>query len=97
MDIKEVLAAWVAKINPNEDQKALAEQRAQVCSGCEFAKSVIKDKKLIDYCSVCGCILGAKVYSNKEGACPKGKWNGIDASFRNTKALKVLKNPKKLI
>ena len=97
MNMKEILSAWLTKIHPTEEQKALAEQRAQVCCGCEFAKETIRDKKALSYCGVCGCILGAKVYSNKEGACPRGKWNGIDATFRNTEALKVLKNPRKLV
>lgn len=96
-DLKEVLSAWISKVHPTEEQKRLAEQRAKVCSSCEFMKEMIKDSKSLNYCGSCGCILAAKVYSSKEGACPKGKWNGIDATFRNTQALKVLKDPKKLI
>lgn len=96
-DLKEVLSAWISKVHPTEEQKKLAEQRAKVCSSCELAKEMIKDNKSLNYCGACGCILAAKVYSNKEGACPKGKWDKIDATFRNTEALKILKNPKKLV
>lgn len=90
-DIKEILSAWKAKLNPTEDQRTLAEQRAKICEQCDRVGETLKNNKSTNYCKECGCILPAKVYSYKEGACPLGKWDEIDRKFRNTKALKVLK------
>lgn len=94
-DVKEIVSAWISKIKPKEEQKILAEQRAEICNECPEAKEVIDNVNGTRYCGQCGCLLEAKVYSYKEGACPLGKWDDIDRNFRNTKALKVLKEHKK--
>lgn len=96
-DVKEIVSAWVSRIHPTEDQKKLATLRAEVCNQCPDAEVAIGNINGTRYCTNCGCLLEAKVYSYKEGACPKGKWDKIDKNFKNTKALKVLKNPKNII
>ena len=93
LDLKEIVTAWSSKISPTEDQKRLAEKRMSVCNSCEFPKELIEGQENSRYCTKCGCILTAKVYSYKESACPEGKWADIDKDYRNTKAIKVLKNP----
>lgn len=92
LDIKEILSAWKAKVKPTSAQKDLAKQRAEICDKCD--KVGKRDVSGQEYCTVCGCYLKAKVYSYKEGACPEGKWDEVDRKYRNTEALKVLKNPK---
>jgi len=97
IDFKEILSAWAAKINPTPDQKDLALRRAKICDECEFLGEVLKDKKMTQYCKECGCVIGAKIYSYKEGACPKNKWDRVDCEFRNSKAIKVLKHPRSIV
>lgn len=94
-DVKEIVSAWVSRVNPTEDQKKLAELRAEICNECDEVKEAVESLNGTRYCSQCGCLIEAKVYSYKEGACPLGKWDKIDREFRNTKALKILKDPKK--
>lgn len=66
-------------LNLNEE---LAEERAQHCTSCEFAKmgswnKIIKDEHLVQIqgltCGKCGCPLSAKLRSKKE-VCPIKKW-----------------------
>lgn len=94
-DVKEIVSAWISKINPKEEQKALAEERAKICNECDEVKEAIGSINGTRYCSKCGCLIEAKIYSYKEGPCPLGKWDEVDRKYRNTKALKVLKDPKK--
>lgn len=76
IDIFEILNAWGTKLHPTEEQKKLAEKRATICSSCEFAKKNV--------CSICGCILAAKVYSSRENPCPKRKWT-CDTEYFNSR------------
>lgn len=93
-NVKEIVSAWASKVKPKRDQKRLAEKRATICSTCDRVKEAIGSVDGTRYCAECGCLLEAKVYSYREGACPLGKWDTVDREFRNTKALKVLKNIK---
>lgn len=93
-DIKEIVAAYAARIKPTETQKKLAELRAEVCNECENCVEHTIADKVVSNCSVCGCFIGGKIYTYKEGACPEGKWDEIDSKFRTTNALKVLKDSK---
>lgn len=93
-NIKEIVSAWVSKIHPKDSQKELAEKRATICSTCDQVREAVESVNGTRYCNQCGCLLEAKVYSYREGACPLGKWDTVDREFRNTKALKVLKNIK---
>ena len=69
--VKEILLSYIAKSNPTEEQKEIAEKRLEICASCEFWVQ----SKLRDYCGKCGCTTSAKVFSPVgSGACPKGKW-----------------------
>ena len=92
-DVKEIVSAWMSKMNPTETQKELATKRAEICNQCPDVGKVLDRAEGTRYCMNCGCFIEAKVYSYKEGACPKGKWDKVDREFRNTQALKVLKDP----
>lgn len=70
-DIKEIATAWLTKVNPTEEQKQLAEQRATICSNCSSVAEGIGE---IKYCSICKCIIAAKIYSPRENPCPLAKW-----------------------
>ena len=69
--VKEILLSYIAKSNPTEEQKEIAEKRLEICAGCEFwVQGAVRD-----YCSVCGCTTSAKVFSPKgSSACPKNMW-----------------------
>lgn len=92
IDFREIFSAWKAKLNPERSQEELAGLRLEACSSCEFAKSLMGTEGI--YCSKCGCLLKAKIFTPREGACPEGKWDSIDQNYRNTNAIRVLKNPK---
>jgi hypothetical protein len=70
--IKEIVLAWATRLNPTEEQKQIAEQRLQICMGCEFWRESATG---IEYCSKCGCATKAKVFSPVgANACPEKKW-----------------------
>ena len=84
MNFAEIINAWVISINPNEEQKTLALNRANICNTCEYKKYVIKKP----ICSACGCPITKKVFSEKQNACPKGKWNDLDSKYFSENKLK---------
>lgn len=71
--IVEIFKAWGIALDPNQTQQEQALRRLSVCEGCEF-KSDVPIKR----CTVCGCALKAKIFSPVKGACPKGRWDGVD-------------------
>lgn len=77
MKIAEIINAWIISFNPNEEQKTLALNRANICDMCEYKKYVIKKP----ICSACGCPLSKKIFSEKQNACPKGKWDDVDFKY----------------
>lgn len=73
--LQEILSAWSIAYNPDNEQNELASKRIEVCNSCEHKKT---NALGINYCSICGCALKAKVFSPVKGACPQGKWDIID-------------------
>lgn len=70
--VQEILLSYIAKYNnPTEEQKKIAQERLEICAGCEhWVQSAIRD-----YCGKCGCTTSAKVFSPKGvDACPAKKW-----------------------
>lgn len=74
--ITEIFKSWGIAFNPNDTQSKLAVVRLSICEKCEF-RSDIPVKR----CTVCGCSLKGKIYSPVKGACPKGKWDDVDAKL----------------
>ena len=68
--LKEIVEAWAISLNPNEMQKKRAILRYAICTSCEYNKNKT--------CSLCGCPLSKKIFSNTIGACDDGKWDKID-------------------
>jgi ribosomal protein L37E len=77
MKIAEIINAWIISFNPNEEQKTHALNRANICNTCEYKQYVIKTP----ICSACGCPISKKIFSEKQNACPKGKWKDVDDKF----------------
>lgn len=70
--IKEIIVAWATKINPTDEQKAVAEKRLETCMSCEHFKTNVIGAEV---CSLCGCATKAKVFSPVGAdACPQKKW-----------------------
>jgi hypothetical protein len=85
---KEIFDAWVTSLNPNEEEKILANKRLDICKGCEFKKETIKGYRWSTVCSACGCPLSKKVFSSLFNPCPKKKWEDVDTEY-------LIKYPKK--
>ena len=73
--IKEIVEAWWIAKNPNAEQSKLAQQRLQICRGCEsMVESVVFGYK----CNECGCPIGKKIFTASKGTCDLKKWNKIE-------------------
>jgi hypothetical protein len=66
--VKDIIESWAKVINPNKEEKELANVRHAICSDCENKKMA-----MFEYCGLCGCALKGKIFS-KEGSCPIKKW-----------------------
>lgn len=70
MDFVEIAKSWIISLNPTPEQEEKANQRIEICNGCEFKKHM-----MFFYCDKCGCPLQKKIYSpNGPETCPAGKW-----------------------
>jgi len=74
---KTIAKAWITAANHTPEQKALAEERLEVCNDCEYRKENT-DILNFYYCGECGCPLNGKIFTDvrlpMEDKCPKGKW-----------------------
>jgi hypothetical protein len=84
--VEEIFKSWGISINPNTEQSKLASDRIQICNTCEHKKEGI-----INTCNVCGCSLRAKVFSPMKGACPIGKWDGVDENISKYNHMKQIR------
>lgn len=82
--VKEIAESWIIAKNPTESQLKLAEERLEICNGC--------DKKVTGIggylkCDECGCPISKKIFSPKYDACPLHKWLDVEDSdaFGNTR------------
>ena len=78
--IEEIFKAWGIMLDPNDIQSELAGKRMEICDDCDSKKTTP-----FIHCGECGCVLKAKVYSPKIGACPKGKWLDVETYWENEK------------
>lgn len=86
MNIKKIIEAWMIANNPTDEQKELAELRANVCENCPSNIKVV-----FHLCNECGCPIAKKIFTNDFNACPLQKWNEIDDKyFPNRKKEKTL-------
>lgn len=83
VDVKKIVLAWMTSINPNDDEKKLAEDRYNICLTCDQ-----KNKNFlgIEECKKCGCPLSKKIFTlTDRETCPLGKWGELDIEFRKNK------------
>lgn len=73
-DLLEIAVAWKRAAHPTPEQQQVAEQRIQICNGCEHKQ--FRQMTRMYVCDACGCPLNKKVYSPRgPEACPKAKWH----------------------
>lgn len=63
--IKDIGNSWLSTINHTEEQEQEATRRQAICNDCPH-------KNRLNICSLCGCPLMAKVYS--QFGCDIDKW-----------------------
>ncbi len=81
IDYKEIFEAWKTSFNHTPEQEKLAQERLNVCLGCEYKKEVLKGVKWSAYCSDCGCPLNKKVFSKTFNPCTQKKWVDVDSKY----------------
>ena len=91
---KEIFHAWLTSFNPSKEELVIAQERLDVCMGCEYKKELIKKSKWSAYCDKCGCPLNKKIFSNTYNPCPLEKWIEVDSKY--LKLIEV-KNKKSII
>lgn len=82
--VKEIAESWIIANNPSEAQLKLAEERLNICKGCDKMElATLGHFK----CSECGCPINKKIFSPKYDACPLHKWLDVEDSnvFGNTR------------
>lgn len=75
--IEEIFRAWNIALDPTTKQAELASRRLDICNSCEYKVTNLG----INRCSACGCALKGKIFTPAVGACPKGKWDEVDAEM----------------
>lgn len=78
INLKEIFIAWKTSIRPNEFQSKIAEDRLNVCIGCQYKKEGFKGKEWSAYCQKCGCPIRKKIFSREVNPCPMGYFEGPD-------------------
>ena len=85
LDVKDIVSSWITSFNPTAEEKKLAEQRYEICLGCEnYGKKrpVTGD----EYCKKCICPIQKKVYTQKKNdTCPLRKWDKVEKEHRENK------------
>jgi positive regulator of sigma E activity len=81
MNLIEIVKAWATAVNPDPTQVKIAAERYSVCVTCPSKKEILSDKKWSEVCGECGCPLKAKIYTQKAGTCPLGKWDEVDKKY----------------
>lgn len=90
-NLKVIFNAWVIAANPDEREKALAEERLSVCMSCPSRKEIVNGKKWSAVCGECGCPISKKIFSKINDACPLHKWIDVEKNYFNpTKERKTI-------
>jgi hypothetical protein len=73
--IHEIAVSWWRAENPTKEQSDLAQERLEICMGCESRKESI----VFNYvCGECGCPMGKKIFTPKLGTCDLNKWDKVE-------------------
>jgi hypothetical protein len=86
--MEEIFKSWGISYNPNDERNELASKRIEVCNSCPNKKEIDGVKNI---CSLCGCMLKSKVFTQEMGQCPENRWNVVETQFIKSKSTKNLR------
>ena len=86
--MEELFKAWGIEYNPNDKRNELASKRIEVCNTCPNKKEVDGVRNV---CSLCGCMLKSKVFTQEMGQCPDNRWDKVENEFVKYKIKKNLR------
>lgn len=78
---KEIVDAWKISYNPTEIQLSIANDRLEICDGCEHNTEVKLGITTFNKCDACGCPISKKIFTSTFNPCPKGKWKDVDFKY----------------
>jgi hypothetical protein len=73
--MEEIFKAWGIEYDPNNTKNELASKRIEVCNTCPNKKEMDGVRNI---CSLCGCMLKSKVFTEEMGQCPDNRWNEVE-------------------
>jgi|688.fasta_scaffold257243_2 hypothetical protein len=73
--MEELFKAWGIEYDPNNTKNELASKRIEVCNSCPNKKEMDGVRNI---CSLCGCMLKSKVFTEEMGQCPDNRWNEVE-------------------
>ena len=73
--MEELFKAWGIEYDPNNTKNELASKRIEVCNTCPNKKEMDGVRNI---CSLCGCMLKSKVFTEEMGQCPDNRWNEVE-------------------
>jgi hypothetical protein len=73
--MEEIFKAWGIEYDPNNPKNELASKRIEVCNTCPNKKEMDGVRNI---CSLCGCMLKSKVFTEEMGQCPDNRWNEVE-------------------
>ena len=86
--MEEIFKFWGIDYNPNDTRNELASKRIEVCNSCPNKKEIDGVRNV---CSLCGCMLKTKVFTQEMGQCPADKWNDVEQQLVKYKIKKNLR------
>lgn len=86
--MEEIFKAWGIEYDPTNTKNELASKRIEVCNTCPNKKEMDGVKNI---CSLCGCMLKTKVFTNEMGQCPADKWNEVETRLVKYKTKRNLR------
>ena len=86
--MEELFKAWGIEYNPNDKRNELAYKRIEVCNSCPNKKEVDGVRNV---CSLCGCMLKSKVFTQEMGQCPDNRWDKVENELVKYKIKKNLR------
>lgn len=82
LDFKKIANAWWDSYFGPTELKELAKERAKICDICPKRKIGLRNLVPFPQCSVCGCPIGKKVFSNAYNDCPEQRWEEVDSASK---------------
>jgi hypothetical protein len=86
--MEEIFKSWGIQYDPNDSRNELASKRIEVCNSCPNKKEVDGVRNV---CTLCGCMLKSKVFTDEMGQCPDNRWADVEETFIKYKSKKNLR------